>query len=149
LTQPPPLTHEIEVELSDEELAAVTAKARTVGFDLQTYLRVRMLTPGTLPEPCAFFALNHRLSRFARDYKACLAALAQRRPDARQRADLLGTAFARILKDWTNSTVHDPECAETCAASAHHPRRNRIEKNGCPLPPLFSVGDPCPASRAR
>jgi len=100
VTQPPPPTHEIEVELSDEELAAVTSKATAIGFDLETYLRVRALTPGTLPEPYAFFDLTRRLSRFARDYKACLLALAQRRPDAQQRADLLGVAFVRMIDEW-------------------------------------------------
>ncbi len=100
MTQPPPPTHEIEVELSDEELAAVTAKASAIGFDLETYLRVRALTPDTLPEPSAFFDLTRRLSRFARDYKACLLALAQRRPDAQKRADVLAVAFARLLQEW-------------------------------------------------
>ena len=100
MTQLPPPTHEIGAELSEEELAAVTAKAKAIGFDLETYFRERMLTAGTLPEPSAFFDISRRLSRFARDYKACLMALSQRRPDARKRADLLGVAFARLLEEW-------------------------------------------------
>ncbi len=100
MTQPPPPTHETEVELSEEEHAAITAKAKAIGYDLETYLRVRALTAGSLPEPSAFFDIARRLSRFARDYKACLMALAQRRPDARKRADVLAVAFARLLQEW-------------------------------------------------
>ena len=100
MTQPPPPNHETEVELSDEEFIVITAKAKAVGFDPETYLRVRALTAGTLPEPYAFFDLTRRLSRFARDYKACLLALAQRRPDAQKRSDLLGTAFVRLIEEW-------------------------------------------------
>jgi len=61
---------------------------------------VRALTAGSLPEPSAFFDITRRLSRFARDYKACLMALAQRRPGAQQRADVLGVAFARLIEEW-------------------------------------------------
>jgi len=100
VTQPPPPTHETEVELSDEEFIAITAKAKAIGYDLETYLRVRALTAGSLPEPSAFFDITRRLSRFARDYKACLMALAQRRPDAQKRADVLAVAFARLLQEW-------------------------------------------------
>ena len=100
MTQPPPPTHETEVELSDEEFIAITAKAKAIGYDLETYLRVRALTAGSLPEPSAFFDITRRLSRFARDYKACLMAVAQRRPDAQKRADVLAVAFARLLQEW-------------------------------------------------
>jgi len=36
VTQPPPPTYETEVELSEEEYAAVTAKAKAIGYDLET-----------------------------------------------------------------------------------------------------------------
>jgi len=91
---------ETDVELTDEEAEALTAKAKTIGFDLETYIRVRSLTAGDLPEPAAFFALFRSLSSFAGDYEASLRALAEQRPGAPGPPEALADTFARLLQDW-------------------------------------------------
>ncbi len=88
------------VEFTEEEAAAITAKAKTVGLDLETYLKVRGLSADELPEPAAFFALFGRLASFAEDYKACLKAFADQDPRALERIDGLGEVFAQLLHDW-------------------------------------------------
>lgn len=94
------LTHQIDLELTQEEIEDVTARAETVGFDFETYVRVRVLSGEGLPEPAAFFALFRRLSAFAADYEACLRALADRHPAALDRPDELAPVFAQLLQDW-------------------------------------------------
>lgn len=94
------LTHELEVEFTDDEKKALTAKAKAVGLDPETYLRVRVLTAHGLPEPAAFFALSRRLASFAQDYEAGLHAMAQRQPGAVEQCDALAKTFAQLLQDW-------------------------------------------------
>jgi hypothetical protein len=95
-----PQLMEIGIELSDEERENLTAKAASVGLDLEAYIRVRMLTHGELPEPSAFLPLVRRLSSFAQDYEACMRAFAKFDPDAQKQSEALGKTFARLLQDW-------------------------------------------------
>ena len=92
--------YEIEVDLTTEELKAVAAKARSVGLDVETYARVRMVSADELPEPAAFFALFRRLSAFAKDYETCMQSFADMSPDADKQSNTLAKTFAQLLQDW-------------------------------------------------
>jgi len=99
MTQTPVLDHEIEVELTEEEHELLTARAKSLGLDLETYLRVRILIADVLPEPAGFFDLSRRLAAFAKDYKRCIQAIAA--PSVQSdRIDELGKVFAQLLQDW-------------------------------------------------
>ncbi len=91
---------EIDVELTEEEHEQVTAKAKAVGIDVETYFKVRALSVDQLPEPAAFFALYGRLASFAKHYKACLKAFADQDPKAMERIPELADVFAQLLQDW-------------------------------------------------
>jgi len=90
---------ETYLELSEEEHEIVTAKARTLGLDLQTYIRFRALTAGELPDPAAFLPLARRIAAFAQQYEALIRAFAEQ-SDALEQAETLGTTFAQLLEDW-------------------------------------------------
>jgi hypothetical protein len=99
MTKAPALDHEIEIELSDEESEMLTARAKTLGLDLEAYLRVRVLTAEELPEPAAFFDLFRRLGAFAKDYERCIQAIAAP-SNTTGRIEELGKVFAQLLQDW-------------------------------------------------
>jgi len=99
MTQAPVFTHEIDIELSDEEHEILTSRATAIGVDLEGYLRMRILTAEVLPEPAAFFDIFRRLSAFADDYERCIQAIATPPYDS-NRIDELAKVFAQILQDW-------------------------------------------------
>ncbi len=100
MAQSAPQFVETEIELSEEEHEALTARASSLGLDLATYIRFRALTAGELPEPAAFFPMFRRLAAFAQDYEACMRAYAQSQPDAMEQSDALAKTFAQLLQDW-------------------------------------------------
>lgn len=99
MTKAQALDHEIEIELSDEENEMLTARAKTLGLDLETYLRVRLLTAEELPEPAAFFDLFRRLAAFAKGYESCIQAIAAP-SNATGRIEELSKVFHQLLQDW-------------------------------------------------
>jgi len=108
MTKAPEFTG-IAVELTDEEADAIAAKAKTIGLDLETYLRVRALTGFDLPEPAAFFALFRRLTTFAQQYEACIQAMAAHQ-NAKNRLDVLVKLFPQLLQEWDR--LYGPRPAE-------------------------------------
>ena len=111
MTQAPALDREIVIDLSDEEFEEYTAKAKSIGLDLETYLRVRCVTPSGLPEPSAIFALSGRLAAFAKEYRACIETLAGH-GNADQRLEVLAKDFAQLLQDWDERYGPRPEALE-------------------------------------
>jgi|GEM_PF-5100929 len=91
---------ELQTELTEDELRIVEAKAKMLGFDVETFFRVRALTSGDLPEPCTFLALVNRLQNFAADYRAHMRAIADRHPGVDGQSKVLEAAFAQLLQDW-------------------------------------------------
>ena len=108
MTKAPALDHEIEIELSDEQIEKLTARAKTLGLDLETYLRVRLVTAEELPEPAAFFDLFRRMQAFAKDYERCIQAIAAP-SNATCRIEELGKVFAQLLQDWDQKYGPRPE----------------------------------------
>jgi hypothetical protein len=90
--------HEIDIELTQPEIDALTAKAKSIGYELEAYLRLRLVTGSALPEPSAFFSLFRRLTAFAADYEAYLRSFPGARPP--QQYDRLTQSFAGLLEDW-------------------------------------------------
>jgi hypothetical protein len=91
---------ELHVDLTEEERALVEARAKMLGFDVETFFRVRALTSEDLPEPCAFLEIVSRLQNFAADYRAHMHAIAERHPDVDRQSKTLGASFAKLLQDW-------------------------------------------------
>ncbi len=91
---------ETEIELTDEEYALATDRARMLGFDLETFFRVRALTSQNLPEPTGFLAIVARLQNFAADYRAHMQAIAERQPGLNRQSQGLEASFAQLLQDW-------------------------------------------------
>jgi len=111
MTQAPALDREIVVDLSEEEVEQFTAQAKSIGLDLETYIRVRCLTPNGLPEPSAFFGLADRLAAFAKEYKACIKTVAEH-GNADDRLEVLAKDFAQLLQDWDERYGPRPEDQE-------------------------------------
>ena len=112
-TAAPKPTHKFRIALSDEEIEELTGRAKALGLDLETYLRVRLLSPTGLPEPYAFFGLVRRLSAFAQEYEACLKDLAARRNRHKTgpRLDGLKENFAHIVLEWDKRyRLHADDC---------------------------------------
>ena len=91
---------ETETEFTDEEVADITARAKSIGLDMNTYIRVRAVTAGELPDPVAFLPLMRRLAAFATDYEANLRAYAAFSPAALGQSKDLAKTFAQLLQDW-------------------------------------------------
>jgi hypothetical protein len=86
-------------EFSDEEIEVLTARAKSIGLDLDAYIRVRVLVPQGLPEPSAFFGLAGRLAVIAKEYEACIKTVAGH-GNADSRLEVLAEDFAHLLQDW-------------------------------------------------
>ena len=100
MTQAPAADKFIDLELSAEELAAVTARAQSAGLDLDSYVRLRVVSAGALPEPAAFFELFRRQAQFAENYTALLKSYAAGGPENLPQIDALTADFAALLEDW-------------------------------------------------
>lgn len=117
MTQPPPDTEIITlIELSDEEKALVTARAEALGLDMETFIRIRMLTTD-LPDPGPFFDLARRLGRFAVTYEAAVRAAVTRQPGYMERLRDLETAYGRLRAEMSDLVTGLPaidDDGETC-----------------------------------
>jgi hypothetical protein len=100
MTQAPANDQFIDLELSPEEQAAVTATAQSVGLDLDTYVRLRVVSAGALPEPAAVFELFRRQAQFAENYTALVKSYAAGGPENLPQIDALSADFAALLEDW-------------------------------------------------
>lgn len=89
---------QLDIELTQPEIDDLTAKAKSIGYELEAYLRLRLVTGSVLPEPTAFYSLFRRLTTFAADYESFLRGFPGARPP--QQYDKLARSFAKLLQEW-------------------------------------------------